>query len=367
MLTDAHAWANAGRSEFAFATQSVGREGGHTMFGIVVAGLAFSMVPLGIVMQFNPVGPEGTVAHVVHFVANSAGVALGAWWLVRPWPSLRGAIGFLVLSDIVIGVTLSMLSAPEARICGTIHLAMLGMYAAFLLGWRILLLHCAYTLLLIAAFTQQAILVEGRTQMDLFIYTAPAISTVVGLPLVIQVFVEMGRRAMTRIVDEWHMDDLTGVYNRRGMNLAVMRAISEASVPAVHVVGMIDMDGFKRFNDTRGHFAGDELLRNVARTLEGLGDDVLVARNGGDEFAVFAVRRTVSDAEHLVGDLRALIATREDRSVGLVASPGVVIADASANASFDELAATADTALYEAKGSSDTAVVVVGRAPAVGR
>ncbi|KXP01479.1 GGDEF domain-containing protein [Tsukamurella pseudospumae] len=330
----------------------------------MIAGLAISMLPMGLVMQFNPVGPHGVLARTLHLGSNVAAVALGVWWLLRPWPTARGAIWFLVLSDLAFGVALTVLSAPEARICGTIHLAMLGMYAAFLLGWRILVLHCGYTLLLIAGYTQYAIWFEGRTLMDLYIFTTPAIATVVGLPVVIQVIVEMGRRSMTRVVAEWHIDELTGGFNRRGMKLAVMRSVTRAAALGVYVVGMIDLDGFKKYNDTHGHFAGDELLREVARTLQSLGDDVLVARNGGDEFGVFAIRRTHADARRLVEDLRALIAVRGDPSTGLVASAGAIIAAAGVNDPLDDLATTADAALYEAKRSTETSVVVHDLTPA---
>jgi diguanylate cyclase (GGDEF)-like protein len=83
------------------------------------------------------------------------------------------------------------------------------------------------------------------------------------------------------------LDELTGLFNRRGFQLhaeTMRREHAEAERPLALVLA--DLDGLKAINDTFGHPAGDAAIRAVADALRGaLGDDALVARWGGDEFA----------------------------------------------------------------------------------
>ncbi|MET9326710.1 GGDEF domain-containing protein [Tsukamurella sp. NPDC003166] len=347
-------------AEFAFATEAIGFVRGTGPLRIAVASLAMMMLPLGMVMQFNPMGPHGTVARTVQLSAALLGFGLGLQWLRGSWPTARQAIRFLFFADLLLGVGVSVLSDPTARICGSIHLAMLGLFAAFFLGWRLLLVHCVYALLLISGLTAFAIAFDERTLLDLYVYTTPAITTVVGLPVVIQVVVEVGRAGMTRVSREWYIDSLTGVYNRRGMGFAVRRAIDRHGEPGgVFVVGALDLDEFKLFNDSHGHFAGDELLSAVAARLKSV-PHLFVARNGGDEFGVFALRSDMAAAERTVERLRDLVRRRTDgpAAPGIPASMGIVLAPIRDSDRLDAIATSADEALYAAKRSATDAVVV---------
>ncbi|KXP05939.1 GGDEF domain-containing protein [Tsukamurella tyrosinosolvens] len=335
---------------------------GERTLRVSVALLAMMMLPLAMVMQFNPMGPHGVPARIAHVTVAVIGFLLGARWLVGRWPSAREAIGFLVLSDVCIAIAVSVLSDPTARISGTIHIAMVGLFAAFFLGWRVLLMHCVFALLLIAGLTAHAVLAEGRTVLDLYVYTTPAMTTVVGLPVVIQVVVELGRHGVARISREWNVDGLTGMYSRGGMSLAIRRNASRARDDGVVLVGALDLDGFKQFNDTHGHGAGDQLLRDVAATIKTV-SRVLVGRFGGDEFGLVAFRDGPDDAARTVDDLRALLRPRgacdDPADDGRIpGSLGIVIAPGRDRKRLAELALEADQALYEAKGSASSAVVV---------
>jgi diguanylate cyclase (GGDEF)-like protein len=91
-------------------------------------------------------------------------------------------------------------------------------------------------------------------------------------------------REKTRLMDDALTDPLTGVGNRRAADVALARVLEGAETALLMVV---DVDHFKRVNDTWGHAAGDEVLRVLGRTLSRLArDGDTIARYGGEEFVV---------------------------------------------------------------------------------
>ncbi|WP_188260582.1 GGDEF domain-containing protein [Azospirillum tabaci] len=103
-------------------------------------------------------------------------------------------------------------------------------------------------------------------------------------------------------------DELTGLLNRRGFFSHFRREIAAARRQGAKgngkgggVLVIIDLDGFKRINDTHGHMAGDAYLRQVARLLVGsVREEDVVARLGGDEFALL-----LTNTDATCGDVRA--------------------------------------------------------------
>ena len=84
-----------------------------------------------------------------------------------------------------------------------------------------------------------------------------------------------------------HTDPLTGLPNRRGLNIALAAALPRCGPDNMLAVYVMDLDGFKPVNDQHGHDVGDELLVAVARRLQGhLRQSDVIARLGGDEFVV---------------------------------------------------------------------------------
>jgi len=148
-------------------------------------------------------------------------------------------------------------------------------------------------------------------------------------------------------------DALTGLSNRTALFSRIESAIAKAaSGGARSVLFYLDLDGFKKVNDTWGHLAGDELLIQFGKRLREVVDAAdTVARIGGDEFAVLVEERDDFDAETMAASFVKLAA----RPFGVLSttafvgtSVGVITADASAVAG-GELARKADSALYEAK------------------
>jgi diguanylate cyclase (GGDEF)-like protein len=100
-------------------------------------------------------------------------------------------------------------------------------------------------------------------------------------------------------------DLLTGAWNTRRLTQELdwlQRSGGTGSLLA------LDLDGFKRVNDTLGHAAGDELLRRVATAVQGCVRRAdLVARIGGDEFAVFLAGATPAEAQQVAGKIRSAV------------------------------------------------------------
>jgi diguanylate cyclase (GGDEF)-like protein len=136
-------------------------------------------------------------------------------------------------------------------------------------------------------------------------------------------------------------DPLTGLLNRRAFLHA---AVERAGTQTLHVV---DVDHFKAVNDTLGHDGGDEVLRLIARTLRTIaGGKSLVARMGGEEFAI------LTDAAHPIDADRVLTALRQTRmpfDITITASIGSCTGQLATETDWKQLYRTADRALFEAK------------------
>lgn len=154
-------------------------------------------------------------------------------------------------------------------------------------------------------------------------------------------------------------DPLTGLANRRLFLDRMAAALKDSERHAQHgVLLFIDLDNFKQVNDTLGHYAGDQLLQNMARELsQMLRDSDTLARLGGDEFAVLiqALDRDVEQAAQLAEGiaLKLLTAIRrpidvDNETVLVTGSIGITLLDDSVN-SVDDYLQQADMALFQAK------------------
>ncbi|NYE23618.1 GGDEF domain-containing protein [Pigmentiphaga litoralis] len=145
-------------------------------------------------------------------------------------------------------------------------------------------------------------------------------------------------------------DELTGVSNRAGL-LAVMA--HRVSSHEHHAVFYLDLDGFKQVNDSRGHAAGDRLLRMVADRLKGLlKPEEVVARIGGDEFVVMTRSPDRKSSVHFGDSIIAAVSLPYDLGdgvpVAISGSVGIALIPEHGTAT-EEVLAAADAALYVAK------------------
>lgn len=141
-------------------------------------------------------------------------------------------------------------------------------------------------------------------------------------------------------------DALTNLLNRRAIETALHAELSRSQRQAQPLsVALFDIDGFKRINDTRGHLAGDQLLRSLSACIERsrrLYD--FIGRWGGDEFLLSMPNTTTDQAADILSRMREIVA---HELPGITLSLGI-----SSNAAADslhDLLAQADAALYRSK------------------
>jgi two-component system, cell cycle response regulator len=149
-------------------------------------------------------------------------------------------------------------------------------------------------------------------------------------------------------------DPLTGLANRRLLTQRISAAMANArrNSNAMALI-YLDLDGFKRINDTLGHSVGDALLKIVARRLESVvRQEDTVARVGGDEFMIALWQvANASDVANVTEKLIEIVSQPyviEERNVTITTSAGASIYPGHGE-DADSLIKSADTALYEAK------------------
>lgn len=152
------------------------------------------------------------------------------------------------------------------------------------------------------------------------------------------------------------IDELTGLHNRRGFLTIAPHQMNMANRNKKEMgLVFIDMDGMKWINDTLGHQAGDRALRETADILKETfrGSD-MIARMGGDEFAILITETVGISDETIISRLQGHINAhneRENKSCKLSLSVGIVRYDPYQPCTLDELIKKADTSMYKHKQS----------------
>lgn len=167
------------------------------------------------------------------------------------------------------------------------------------------------------------------------------------------------------VIDSYYLayrDELTGIPSRRALNQYAL------SLGRKYCVAMLDVDHFKKFNDSYGHDIGDQVLKLVAAKIMKVSAGGRAFRYGGEEFTVVFPRRNLAEAESALEEIRQLIAdykivirhpirkskkSRQNKGADTSKSVSVTIsiglASRESNASFEQVVKAADEALYRAK------------------
>ena len=151
-----------------------------------------------------------------------------------------------------------------------------------------------------------------------------------------------------------NIDGLTGLYNRRYFQLTIDRMVGESSRTGTPLsIIMLDIDHFKKVNDSYGHKAGDDVIRFLSRTIKNNIRKVdIAARYGGEEFVVLLHNTNVEGAARLAEKIRILVqdaSINADGSQLNITSSFGVSSYPSISLSAGQLVKDADTALYYSK------------------
>jgi diguanylate cyclase (GGDEF)-like protein/PAS domain S-box-containing protein len=183
--------------------------------------------------------------------------------------------------------------------------------------------------------------------------------TLIGFSLITQDLTEE-RRAGDRLRLLAMTDPLTGALNRRSFleNAKLERARSSAATDS-HAVLLIDADFFKAVNDTYGHDGGDATLqRIVADCRKEIRASDILARFGGEEFAILLPGSTVDSAQRIAERIRERIAVSGTASGAFPCTVSIGVAAARSSVEpIEEMINRADAALYEAKAAGRNRVV----------
>ncbi|QSX37846.1 GGDEF domain-containing protein [Shewanella sedimentimangrovi] len=148
-------------------------------------------------------------------------------------------------------------------------------------------------------------------------------------------------------------DELTGVANRRAIQDSVSAELARCSrIGAAMTILLVDLDHFKRVNDTYGHHIGDLALKHCAEVMKAsLRPFDMIGRLGGEEFVVFLGNTDSQDARVIAERIRAQIQSLPLQTPGreIALSVSIGVSTQHHNPTFESLYLEADQALYEAK------------------
>ncbi|MGU3500639.1 GGDEF domain-containing protein [Mycobacterium sp. C31M] len=317
---------------------------------ILMASIAASLAGCLLVLLLSVDAPAAGLPAAMMWTAFGGGVGGALLWAWR-WPSKRQSLAFAMVSNASVALACLSYPNPQGALFGCIAFATTAAYFAFFHSTALVV----YNFVVAAAV---AVIVAVRVAqsghvalaaVDLFLVTQINIVTPVAIHLLI--------RSLGADLERAGRDPLTGLLDRRSFQRYTAKMLDEVDIdPDAHlVVVMVDLDNFKRLNDTRGHQAGDDALVAVGRALgQAVADTVaVVARSGGEEFVVAAAYATgdPSPLAHRVCAGIAELPMAITASVGTACTPigNLRRTPAHLRSSVDRLVVAADEAMYAAK------------------
>jgi len=208
--------------------------------------------------------------------------------------------------------------------------------------WRELIIPALFAVVMVGLFAMQ--LFGTASGLSVVLWTATIFAVIIRLA--------MSTRENRTLLEQVRTDALTGLGNRGGMQVDLDALFEQTSEMQPAALYLFDLNGFKRYNDTFGHPAGDELLATFgARLGDAAADDGAVYRIGGDEFCALLTcpaERFDAAAKRIAEAL-----TADDRGVRVTSSWGGVTIPAEA-ADPTEAMQLADVRMYAQKESRRT-------------
>ena len=296
--------------------------------------------------MISPAGPREPVQRTAAVLVITVLAAVALWYLLR-WPTRLQSQIFSIAGNVCIAVAVLSEADPRTAMVGCAAFAGLAGYVAFFHSAPYLVLTLA-TALLTAVATAVRIAMAGDPAMalsKLLILCGGMLAVPVAGQILVHWFSIDASKSAT--------DALTGLSNRRGFYRAAEELLAEAlrDGAACFAATMVDLDDFKRINDTLGHTTGDRILSAVADALrDACREDTVIARVGGEEFLVAQIS-PIHEAHETAERIRVGIAsTPWDVTASLgVACGAPRTTGPKPQVLLERLVEAADAAMYEAK------------------
>lgn len=312
----------------------------------MMAGIAASLaLCLLVLLRFD--GPQGAVPEAMTWAAVGGGLFGVALWTWR-WPTHSQSVVFAVVSSASIALSCLSYPNPAGALTGCISFATIAAYIAFFHSTALVLSNFALTTV-VGVIVAARLAASGHTAMavvDLFI----VLQINIAMPVAIHVLV----RTLGVDLVEADRDPLTGLLNRRAFyaQSAKLRVAGPGHADRHLVMVVVDLDDFKRINDTYGHQVGDETLIAVGRALSRAvaGAPAVIGRSGGEEFVIATVWET-GDPTPLAKRVCEEIAALPEPVTASVGTASMALASSRGGheSTLEHLVSAADAAMYEAK------------------
>jgi two-component system, cell cycle response regulator len=252
-------------------------------------------------------------------------IALADWRPGRTWGLLLLGLSFTAVADVAYSIQSSGGVVPPGNWIDPIYLLSAATLGAVLWApvvepirasdrggrWRELMVPALLAAVMVGLFAMQFVSAAGGLAAILWGATMVAVVVRLGMSV----------RENERLIEQVRTDSLTAIGNRGGMQVDLETLCATASEARPGALYLFDLNGFKRYNDTFGHPAGDELLARLAgRLRDAVGEDGSVYRIGGDEFC--ALLECEPERFDAVAGRAAAALTESDRGVDVGSSRG---------------------------------------------
>ncbi|HYJ23229.1 MAG TPA: GGDEF domain-containing protein, partial [Solirubrobacterales bacterium] len=290
----------------------------------LIAALGTAALGAALIFEFVADRAEGTPVQVVTTLAYPIGdilllalvvgvVALTRWRPGRTWSLLLAGLAAMVVADVAYTLQTTDASLPGGDWIEPIYLlaaACIGAEAwqtradtiqpmARFDGWRELMVPALFAAVMIGLFAMQYFSHAGELTTVLWAATMIAVIARLGLSV----------RENKRLLEQVRTDHLTGLGNQGRLQVDLATRCLHAEREPLTLI-LLDLNGFKRYNDTFGHPAGDAMLRRLGAQLsEDLGSGGSAYRIGGDEFAVLTTHDDGRNCEVAARATEALTAS----------------------------------------------------------
>jgi diguanylate cyclase (GGDEF)-like protein len=344
----ARRWWDQG-DQFDWLTVYTSELGLHTRWRAATFIFTMTLAAIPIALIASPTGPDRPVTIWVSVAAGLCAAAAALLWLVR-WPTRRQSVCFALVSTGIIAATCLSQSSPYAALMGGTTFAVIGGFVGYFHTVALVAVNLAVALTCAVIATCRLVLSTGDIAL-----AASAFLIVLGLNVGVPFGIHSLAHALRRDLRNSGHDVLTGLLNRQSFYHSTYellmhgRGRAEANLTIV----LIDVDDFKRVNDTHGHHTGDRALVAVGAALrETCQATAVIGRLGGEEF-VIADSSTTPVPAALAEQLRCAIAALPYRITASIGTASVPMTDTTAteqlNELIDNVVQAADAAMYTAK------------------